>query len=36
MEDIVIRPLRTWQDMEGAQRDARWQLAVNIDVEPDV
>lgn len=27
--------LAPWQDMEGAPRDSRWQVALNTDVEPD-
>ncbi len=34
--NVFTVALAPWQDMEGAPRDARWQLALNIDVEPDV
>jgi len=29
-------PLAPWNEMAGAPRDARWRVAVNIDVEPDL
>ncbi len=29
-------PLASWKAMTGAPRDARWRVAVNIDVEPDL
>jgi len=28
--------LAPWQEMEGTPRDTRWQVAINVDVEPDV
>ncbi|NUN15592.1 MAG: hypothetical protein HUU55_18365 [Myxococcales bacterium] len=32
---VFTVPLAPWQNMEGAPRDARWQVAINTDVEPD-
>ena len=29
-------PLAPWESMKGAMRDARWQVAINIEVEPDL
>jgi len=32
---VFTVPLAPWQDMEGAPRDGRWNIAINTDVEPD-
>ena len=29
-------PLAPWEDTEGSPRDVRWQVVINVDVEPDV
>lgn len=34
--NVFTVPLAPWQNMDGAPRDARWQVAINIEVEPDV
>jgi predicted transcriptional regulator of viral defense system len=33
--DVFTVPLAPWQDRAGAPRDARWQVAINTDVEPE-
>lgn len=33
--NVFTVPLAPWQDMEGAPRDTRWQVAINTDVEPE-
>jgi hypothetical protein len=34
-QNVFTVALAPWQDMDGTPRDARWQVAVNADVEPD-
>lgn len=34
--DVFTVALAPWQDMAGTPRDARWQVAINTEVEPDV
>lgn len=33
--NVFTVPLAAWQTMDGAPRDRRWQVAINIDVEPE-
>lgn len=33
---VFTVPLAPWRDMDGAPRDARWHVAINIEVEPEV
>jgi predicted transcriptional regulator of viral defense system len=33
---VFVVPLAPWEDIEGASRDSRWQVAINTDVEFDV
>ena len=34
--NVFTVALAPWREMEGAPRDARWQVATNVDVEPDL
>ena len=33
---VFTVPLAPWQAMEGSPPDARWQVAINTEVDPDV